>query len=179
VEKESGVKVIFLDFDGVLCNHESMSAGYKARTAPEQDPYGPHADCVAALNRIIEETGAFIVVSSTWRKCKNPNARMRETLKRWGVRGDMIGTTPVLYGDQYSYVRRGSEVQQWLDTVRTPVESFVILDDDEDMAHLRHRLVRTSSADGLTQDDADRAIAILNAPPTDLLLDRMFQERKA
>jgi hypothetical protein len=55
------MKVIFLDFDGVLCNHESITTGYKARIAPEQDPYGAHPDCVAALNRIIAETGAVIL----------------------------------------------------------------------------------------------------------------------
>ncbi|HEX7330377.1 MAG TPA: HAD domain-containing protein [Pyrinomonadaceae bacterium] len=170
------MKVIFLDFDGVLCNHESISAGYKDRTEPEQDPYGPHADCIAALNRIIEKTGALIVVSSTWRKCVNPSTRMRDTLSRWGVIGQVVGTTPILNGDQFAYKRRGSEIQLWLDTVRTPVTSFVILDDDSDMAHLRHRLVRTTMERGLTAEDAERAIAILNAPPTDLFVDRMFRE---
>jgi len=170
------MKVIFLDFDGVLCNVESISEGYKSRISPEQDPYGPDAECVAALNRIIEQTGAMIVVSSTWRKSRKPNASMRETLNRWGVKGEVVGTTPVLHGDEYAYKRRGCEIQQWLNTVRTPVTSFVILDDDSDMAHLRHRLVQTAMPEGLTEADADRAIAILNAPPTDLLLDRMLRE---
>jgi HAD domain in Swiss Army Knife RNA repair proteins len=170
------MKIIFLDFDGVLCNHESISAGYKARTAPEQDPYGPHDDCVAALNRIVKETGAAIVVSSTWRKCKSPNATMRERLKRWGVQGDVIGTTPILHGEEYAYKRRGSEIQLWLETVRTPITSVVILDDDADMAHLRHRLVRTTMAHGLTMDHAEQAIAMLNAPATDLLLERMVED---
>lgn len=169
-------KVIFLDFDGVLCNVESISAGYKERTSPEQDPYGAHADCVAALNRIIEQTGAVIVVSSTWRKGPTRNAAMRDRLNRWGVKGQMIGITPILVGDEYKYKRRGCEIQQWLDTSRTPVTSFVILDDDSDMAHLRHRLVRTKMPEGLTEEDADLAIAMLNVPATELLLNRMFWE---
>lgn len=169
------MKVIFLDFDGVLCNHESISAGYKSRTAPEQDPYGPHDDCVAALNRIIQETGAVVVVSSTWRKRQNRNAIMRETLKRWGVVGQVIDCTPILERGAFS-VQRGTEIQQWLKTVRVPVTSFVILDDDSDMGQLRHRLVQTVNAVGLTMADAERAIAILNAPPADMLVDRMFKE---
>lgn len=176
------MKVIFLDFDGVLCNPESISAGYKARTAPEQDPYGPHPDCVAQLNRIIAETGAVVVVSSTWRKCRSRNARttMAERLKRWGVKGKVIDVTPELHGDQYAYKRRGCEIQLWLERyARHPVESFVILDDDNDMGRLSHRLVRTNSVYGLTEADADRAIAILNAPPTDMLIDRMLRECKA
>lgn len=169
------MKVIFLDFDGVLCNHESISVGYRARTAAEQDPYGPHDDCVAALNRIIEATDAAIVVSSTWRKRQNRNAIMRETLNRWGVKGQVIDCTPILERGAFS-VQRGTEIQQWLDTARTPVESFVILDDDSDMGQLRHRLVQTDNAVGLTMADAERAIAILNARPTDMLIEKMFRE---
>ncbi len=154
-------KIIFLDFDGVLCNHESITAGYHARTAPEQDPYGPHADCVAALNRIIEETGAAIVVSSTWRKCQMPRGTMADTLNRWGVKGTVRAVTPILNGDEYSYRRRGAEIQKYLDSERHPVESFVILDDDSDMGDLRHRLIRTDNVIGLTQDDATKAIEML------------------
>lgn len=170
MEPASSIKVIFLDFDGVLCNHESIAKGYGLRTSPEQDPYGPHADCVTALNRIIERTGALIVVSSTWRH--SGAANMRGTLERWGVRGTVVGITPRLPGKV-----RGAEIAEWLETyTRYPVESFVILDDDSDMGQLRHRLVKTDNVIGLTEADAERAIEILNAPPTDLLLDRMFQE---
>lgn len=171
------MKVIFLDFDGVLCNVESISAGYKARTAPEQDPYGPHDACVAALNRIIKETGAMIVVSSTWRKQKDAHSAMAQLLRRWGVIGTVISVTPQPHGDEYAYQRRGCEIQLWIDRCgRHPVTSFVVLDDDADMAHLSHRLVQTRMPEGLTEADADRAIAILNVPPTDLLVDRMFRE---
>lgn len=158
------MKVIFLDFDGVLCNRESINAGYKARTAPGQDPYRAHPDCVAALNRIIEQTGAVIVVSSTWRKCKNPRATMAETLKRWNVNGTVIDVTPELCGAEYNYKRRGSEIQLWLDTyTRHKIESFVILDDDADMGNLGHHLVRCDMGVGLTVADADKAIVMLNA----------------
>lgn len=151
------MKVIFLDFDGVLCNHESITAGYKARSAPAQDPYGPHPDCVAALNRIVEATGAVIVVSSTWRKCKNPRANMRETLARWGVKGIVIDVTPTLKD-----VIRGDEIAQWLNSYsRHPIESFVILDDDSDMGLLKNRLVQCSNVEGLTLADAQHAIQLL------------------
>lgn len=152
------MKVVFLDFDGVLCNHESISAGYKARTAPEQDPYGAHDDCVAALNHIIEQTGAMIVVSSTWRRISKFRTAMAETLSKWSVKGTVLDITPVL-NDEI----RGKEIAQWLASYsRHPIESFVILDDDSDMGDLRHRLVRTESARGLTMADAERAIALLN-----------------
>ena len=152
------MKVVFLDFDGVLCNHESISAGYKARAAPEQDPYGPHEDCVAALNHIIEQTGAMIVVSSTWRRISKFRTAMAEQLNKWSVKGTVLDITPVLNEEI-----RGKEIAQWLNSYsRHPVESFVILDDDSDMGELRPRLVQTDGAKGLTMDDAERAIAMLN-----------------
>lgn len=163
------MKVIFLDFDGVLCNLESITTRNK-RTAANQDPYGPHKDCVAACNRIIKETGAHIVVSSSWRQVVKPEAST-ERLRRWGIKGYVIGVTPRL--DSI----RGEEIRHWIEfCADRPVESFVILDDDSDMGQLRHRLVQTNSHAGLTEADADRAIAILNAPPTDMLLARMIQE---
>ena len=54
------MKIIFLDFDGVLINRESLkqASGLQSKA---------HPSCVAALNSIIEVTEASIVVTSTWR----------------------------------------------------------------------------------------------------------------
>jgi hypothetical protein len=38
---------------------------------------------------------------------------------------------------------------------------IVILDDNDDMAHLLDRLVKTSDRTGLTDDDVDRAVSML------------------
>ena len=159
------MKIIFLDIDGVLCNMASITAGYKSRSAPEQDPYGPHADCVAALNHIIENTGALIVVSSTWRSAGL--AKMRDTLKRWGVNGIVVGITPRLTGrdrEVWSYAERGEEVRRWLSAYgEQSIESFVILDDDSDFSgKVKQRLIRTDMQYGLTMAHAERAIAMLN-----------------
>lgn len=142
-------KVIFLDFDGVLLN---MATKYH------------HADpvCVAQLNRIVETAGAVIVVSSSWRGAKL--ASVADKLLEWGVTGKVIGQTPrlerVSSGGVDVAVERGLEIQAWLDQ-HSGVKTFVILDDDKDMAHLLPRLVRTASLIGLTEADAERAIAML------------------
>ena len=70
--------------------------------------------------------------------------------------GELIGVTPSLPGRP-----RGEEIQAWLDGAGTEVESFVILDDHDDMAHLADRLVRTDSAVGITGEDAGRALGML------------------
>lgn len=163
------MKILFLDFDGVLCNRESISAGYKARTASEQDPYGAHPDCVAALNRILNTTGAYIVISSVWRH--GGLSRMRDTLDAWGVVPKrVLSVTPSMRGEDSK--ERGDEIQAWLDSyTRHEIEAFVILDDDSDMKHLLPKLVQTDFVIGLTEYDATRAISFLtnavNAPAAD------------
>lgn len=64
------MKIIFLDIDGVL-NHEDF---YRERFEKRYDdgaiehPYSEiDPKTVQRLNKIIEETGANIVISSTWR----------------------------------------------------------------------------------------------------------------
>jgi hypothetical protein len=150
------MKIIFLDFDGVMItlgSWRNKPAGDFARAA---DP-----SCVDALNRIISETEARIVVSSSWRG--KFIAPMREHLANWGVKGKVVGVTPRLEREVGSLVvakTRGDEIQAWLDSARD-VESFVILDDEADMAHLAHRLIQTTFELGLTLEHANRAIKML------------------
>lgn len=148
----SATDVLFLDIDGVLVNRRSLvhQSGMRAKA---------DTDCVAALNRITDSTGASIVVSSTWRR--GGYRFVRESLRLWGVSGRIIGCTPIL-----NCVDRGEEIQAWIDDywkVAGGIDSFVILDDDEDMLHLSDRLVKTEFEKGLTMSDADRAIALLVA----------------
>ena len=60
------------------------------------------------------------------------------------------------------HVRRGLEIQKWLDdNPQGENVVFVILDDDSDMEHLMDRLVQTDHEFGLTQEDAGKAILML------------------
>lgn len=142
--------IIFLDIDGVLVNRRSLSKASGLRS--QADP-----DCVAMLNRITDATGAKIVVSSTWRM--GGNRFIREKLRSWGVTGRVIGCTPVLKS-----VDRGEEIQAFIDDyskMNGDIQSFVIIDDDDDMLHLCDRLVKTQFADGLTLADSDKSIEML------------------
>lgn len=146
------VNIIFLDFDGVLLNRNSYSRASGSQSAA--DP-----KCVAILNRIIEETGAHIVVTSTWRKGQS-RTTLADILYMWGVKGIVRDLTPVLL-----LASRGEEIQYWIyrfvDAGREPLGQFTIIDDDVDMGELTCRLVRTNGEVGLTEQDADRAIAML------------------
>lgn len=107
-----------------------------------------------------------IVVSSTWR-LSHPLSMLRFMLTMHGLTGPVIDVTPDLNQGRC----RGHEIQHWLDHSAPQlfepwgrVESFVILDDDDDMANLLPRLVLTDPMVGLTDDDVDRAIDMLNTP---------------
>jgi hypothetical protein len=141
------VATIFLDIDGVLINRKSLRQASGLRS--NADP-----DCVAELNRITDATGARIVVTSTWRR--QGRRFVTDALRKWGVSGQVVGCTPVM-----SVPDRGNEIQAFIDAYRRPVGSFIIIDDDSDMLHLMPRLIRTNYEAGLTQADADRAIAML------------------
>jgi hypothetical protein len=65
----------------------------------------------------------------------------------------------------WTSVERGHEIQAWLDThPDLNVTSFVIIDDDADMAHLLHRLVAVEFETGLTEQCAVEVIKLFDKP---------------
>jgi hypothetical protein len=162
------VKIVFLDIDGVLNSHE-----YVRERAPENERasiIGIDRIAVVRLNRLLRETRAEVVVSST-KRARRTRAQLAEMLEDRGFVGVVRGMTPDHVvrtpGGLYAADRRGHEIQAWLEAAPrygVDVESFVILDDDSDMAHLADRHVKTAFETGLTEADVDRAIAMLRAP---------------
>jgi len=157
------MKVIFLDIDGVL-----MTWG-EARTwmhigNERFQAFKPKA--VQNLNRIIAETGAKIVISSTWRRVSRMSHKnLLKHFKNQGIVGDVIGITPHLQkcvNGIWVAKTRGDEIQAWLD--KNPVDVFVIIDDDSDMDSLTYSLVHVKNGmeNGLTSEQADMAINHLN-----------------
>jgi len=138
------IRVVFLDIDGVLNNPNTRRGSILSL-----DPV-----CIANLNRITRETGARIVVSSTWRRFDGIN----DILGHRGIIAEIIGITPDLDRD------RGSEIAEWLrySTRFFDVSGVVILDDDNDMGRLSDHLVQTDPVIGLSDADADRAVQILS-----------------
>jgi hypothetical protein len=153
------VKVVFLDFDGVVVClppvHSRKASGGLMRDAS--------ADCVRHLNQIIEETGAEIVVSSTWRK-HHTIPQLHGTLRRAGFVGrEPIGTTPILG----SGIDRGDEISLWL-AGHPEVTSYVVLDDEFDNGPIptdRWVYVHMGWFDGgLKHEYAEQAISVLGRP---------------
>lgn len=169
------MKVIFLDFDGVMnCWRCAYSLPYRPpnlywrlrrffnrfirhKLAFHERGFSGYIGKVhvEVLNRIIEQTGAKIVVSSTWRVLHNEK-ELAIILDKAGVKGEVVGVTP-----RSSSRIRGLEIAEWIRNSETPVESFVILDDDSDMEELMPYLVKTRTKTGLLPQHLEQAIALL------------------
>lgn len=145
------MKIIFLDIDGVLNSGEYLYAHNCDEWVEQIDP-----DAVSLLNELVADTQAQIVISSSWRIARSLS-EIKNYFKERGFMGDIIDVTPSNYRGE---TERGNEIQEWLDTHQ--VDSFVILDDDSDMAHLRDYLVKTSFEHGLQPEHITKAKKILN-----------------
>lgn len=138
------MKIIFLDIDGVL-NSEAYALGRGKGGMLGIDP-----EAVRIFDRIIESTGAKIVLSSTWRLNEESRAEVRKNV------GEFIGVTP-----ESPSRFRGNEVYAWLLSNDKLGVRYAILDDDSDF-HKQQPLFRTTFKEGLTDDIADRVIEYLN-----------------
>jgi len=150
------VRLVFLDIDGVL---NSMQFILKMQGLFDNPAHQIDPDAVKRLNRLTDATGAFIVVSSTWRLpfvIFNQIDQLKELMASHGITAPVLGATPNTNGN------RGSQIQLWLnDHPDLDVGSFIILDDDSDMGDLTSRLVKTKFDDGLQDSHVAQAIALL------------------
>lgn len=160
------MKVIFLDFDGVL---NVIPQGH--------DEFGGifHPEFVDNLKRIIDETGAKLIISSSWRH--SGLERMKRMWEFRGYPGEIIGITPDLWRrvkdeEYHERLQRGDEIQVILD-LKPEIENYVILDDDSDMlaSQMQNFVCCSSNINhpdcidigyGLTKECTKKAIRILN-----------------
>lgn len=167
------VKLIFLDFDGVLNNQLWYVATKGQRADPITgqrilDDIDPKS--VEHLNILVKNTGAKVVVSSTWRLGRTVE-QLQEILVRNGFEGEVIGKTDDLRPrDGGGYILRGNEILKWLETHNEKhfgcdAISYVIFDDDSDMLFWqKDNFIQTDPYCGLTPSDVWRATKILNKP---------------
>lgn len=166
-------KIIFLDFDGVL-NTEHYQGLLQYEGKPWQDEYGAFFDpnAVKQLKRIIDVTGADIVVESSW-KYLGLEA-MKELWEVRGLPGRVIDITSSSVSDKYLLKTnlgdlgtsmlhsKGMEIASWL-SVKTEDIRYVIIDDeyvilDSQLPHF----VLTNPYEGITEEQANKVISILN-----------------
>src|SRR5262245_47437401 len=158
--------LIFLDIDGVL-----NSAGFLSEYARGEgvvivdgqfdathtvDPYR-----VALLNRLVEESGARVVLSSRWR-CLFGLDRTQRSLQAKGFVGCLSDVTVRLIG-----YPRHAEIRHYLAGFPR-VPSFVVLDNDLGAGEgLGEHFIRVT--DGLEQAHVEAALAVLRKPGPELI----------
>ncbi len=152
------MKVIYLDIDGVLNCEEAYRSG-ECKYVEWETPLGTrdHHQSFCSwskewLNKLIRETGAKIVISSTWR-----HSGIEFLKKVWeleGMEGEIIGITPSFRGSFDNYtIPRGCEIEYYLEETinfshinwskekqqenidRSNLENYIIIDDDSDMLY--------------------------------------------
>lgn len=145
------MKVLFLDFDGVL-NNMGPSAVYVNAPdwAKKRHPFIWIRDDLCKLLHEGLEKDIKIVISSTWRieyHIKELQRILNDASPGLGEK--IIDKTPVLCMD------RGHEIKDWVQLFKP--EKYVILDDNDDM--LPEQLpffVQTDEKTGLTKEDIKR-----------------------
>ena len=162
-------KVIFLDIDGVL-NTKDWHCRMTKDTPKDEFGYAFDPVAVANLARIIEETGADIVISSSWKFYGV--AKLRQMWKIRNLPGTILDITPNTVSDEMLLnanleefqlgVCRGNEIKEWLSRHKGEVSNYVIIDDFDDMLpEQEDHVVLIDTLIGITEFDAEKAIAIL------------------
>jgi hypothetical protein len=157
--------IVFLDIDGVL-NSKQWYA--QAASRKEERNSQPSTDrgllersidpaCIQRLNRLLQRTGAVVIVSSSWRK-KHELSEIVSLIKARGFCGEVIGVTPSDEGT----LSRGGEITSWLKTNVPRGVAYVAVDDEAVTGLPPEVVVVTSKDTGLTDEDVERAIRILS-----------------
>jgi hypothetical protein len=123
-----GLRLIFLDFDGVLNSYRTVWGAPQGKNGWDENHLDPVS--IGLVRKLCELTDAKIVISSTWRDHYS-NDELKEILAKKGwPDAPIIGRTR----STLSYRFRGSEVGEWMEDFvhrdGNKVESWVILDDN-------------------------------------------------
>jgi hypothetical protein len=158
--------IIFLDVDGVLNGHEFLMESQSCTINPA---------CVARLNRIVKAADARIVLSSAWRYMVHGHAMTLDgfgyMLRTHGFLAWINGSDKVIIDltcRDEDIPERPDQIRAWLrhNGYKGNDQRYVVIDDD-DFGWGDLNVVLTDGARGLTDEDVERAIVILNEPHGD------------
>jgi hypothetical protein len=149
--------LILLDIDGVMV----PAASWKPTPILDDGfPAFSHKS-VANLNRILTETGASIVLTTS-HKSSFSITEWQSIFKNRG-----LNVTIQKLDDNIFNLSRKDEILNWIDN-KWSNENFVIIDDDKSLnglpVELKEKLVLTRGLVGLDEDDTNSAISALKAP---------------
>ena len=158
-----------MDIDGVL-NTGWWYTQMDRNTPKDKYGYAFDPNSVANLKKILDETGADIVISSSWK-----SFGFTELEEMWtdrGLPGKLIGITPNSVSDEMLlnadldhmelFSIRGMEIKEWLTKNGKHVNHYAIIDDMDNMLpEQKSHFVRTDSEIGISKDEVKKVIKIL------------------
>lgn len=153
------MKVIFLDFDGVLNSEASVRMEQRKKTPRIMDRLSEVA--CSNLQYILEQDSSVkLVISSDWRKYHSL-VELDNILHSYGVHNARIlGFTPAKMSSS-----RASEIRMFLDE-HPNITKFVVIDDNESVLGVedpRGHIFLTDPSDGLLFKQARQIAKIFRA----------------
>ena len=146
------MKVIFLDFDGVINSDKDQSTDYFDKRL------------IQKINTIIVKTKAKIVVSSDWRASRSIK-ELQALLEMYGFIGQVIGKTSVtqisggwMTFPDYAEIRT-QEINKMVEELNP--EKWIIID-DMDLPSGSDNFINTNPICGITDEEVTEAINLLN-----------------
>jgi hypothetical protein len=139
---------LFLDIDGVL-NHQEWYESIRGKmnsmsyVATQFDPL-----CVERINRIVKETNANLVISSSWRS----DDKLLEIFSEVGLPKPKYRTLSQTQSHQLGYTTRGEEIEFFLKHMDNNhlmfSKNYAIIDDDNDFTNFQKEncLFRTAAS---------------------------------
>ena len=152
---------IFLDIDGVLNNVQSFERHYQYIQKGKEIPFiyqDIDVHCVMVLKQLCQELpNCHIVLSSSWRN-HSKAVKQLEALFQYHNLPPIEGKTPYLKN-----TCRGIEIEKYCKEHNISFNDIVILDDEDNMAHVSNRLILTDfNNGGLKEEHIKEVFRLLN-----------------
>ena len=148
--------IILLDIDGVMV----VGNSWKRPEILEDGFPNFTTKAVFALNHIIDETGAQIILTTSHKSTYSINVWQNIFQKR----GIMVSTMSKL-NDNFELISRKDEILNWI-TQNPKNADFIIIDDDKSLnglpSTIKNKLIQTQSSVGLTKELALEALKMID-----------------
>ena len=153
------MKIIFLDIDGVLnCRDSKSRCGFYK---------GIDEDKVKRLRKIVDETDAKIILTSTWKNGWNKDASLNDDMANYLNRKLKRQNLRILDKTKDDGVHRGKGIIDTINSFHNSLENWIVLDDEvfcdyEKLGILSHLVKTNYYTDGLQDHHVNLAINLLN-----------------